>query len=636
MDSNFQVKITADLSEFYKSIQLAANALTKLDGVVRDVGKASDYASSSIGFKLGGATSDLGKKTKTATQDVDSLGNSIKKATSESNRGRLVAFAFGQVIRDAGFFSRDFGLGLLAISNNIPILIDQLVALSKVSDAVGSAISLVGSLITAGLTIWAYSSMAVKENKKSIDDYVSSLDDLREATLKGNIASDSELRSLNLLRIAAQDETFSKKERLKAVKELQDQFPDYYGNLSAETIMAGKDAAANRDLASAIKDVANAKAAEDLIKENRKIELIDIQKLISLQGEKISLEKQLADLAKSPTGISGSKTGENQKAKEAERVINNQIFEIEKQIVEVAKERNKARNNSKFLEERILNTLKEQKKVSVITGSYGEANKAASDLDKKLKDILIKLNGQTRDNLFKYVTSDAEVAEGKINSLLDLVEAFQKKLDSSSTTVSIDDQITEGPIIPVTPVVPFDIFTAKTKYDDAKKAVDELNNSVKSVVQTVGSDLVNAFTTMLETGTLSFGGIAKALTGMIKKLIAAAIAAAVLSMLLSSIFPGAKNTGFKDIFKMLSGLNLDSSKPMASGGIVSGPTRALVGEYPGARSNPEVVAPLDKLKSIIGSTSNNNQGGFVASTRISGNDLAIIVNRANKNRNGYY
>jgi hypothetical protein len=38
----------------------------------------------------------------------------------------------------------------------------------------------------------------------------------------------------------------------------------------------------------------------------------------------------------------------------------------------------------------------------------------------------------------------------------------------------------------------------------------------------------------------------------------------------------------------------------ADGGIVSGPTNALIGEYAGARSNPEVVAPLDKLKGMLG------------------------------------
>lgn len=66
----------------------------------------------------------------------------------------------------------------------------------------------------------------------------------------------------------------------------------------------------------------------------------------------------------------------------------------------------------------------------------------------------------------------------------------------------------------------------------------------------------------------------------------------------------------------------------ADGGIVSGPTLGLVGEYPGASTNPEVIAPLDRLKSLIGG--NNNDGGFIAETRISGRDLAIILNRYNK------
>ena len=38
----------------------------------------------------------------------------------------------------------------------------------------------------------------------------------------------------------------------------------------------------------------------------------------------------------------------------------------------------------------------------------------------------------------------------------------------------------------------------------------------------------------------------------------------------------------------------------AKGGIVSGPTIGLMGEYPGASSNPEVIAPLDKLTQIVG------------------------------------
>lgn len=39
--------------------------------------------------------------------------------------------------------------------------------------------------------------------------------------------------------------------------------------------------------------------------------------------------------------------------------------------------------------------------------------------------------------------------------------------------------------------------------------------------------------------------------------------------------------------------------PFAKGGVVSGPTLALVGEYAGASNNPEVIAPLDKLRTMI-------------------------------------
>jgi hypothetical protein len=66
----------------------------------------------------------------------------------------------------------------------------------------------------------------------------------------------------------------------------------------------------------------------------------------------------------------------------------------------------------------------------------------------------------------------------------------------------------------------------------------------------------------------------------------------------------------------------------ANGGIISGPTYGLMGEYPGASSNPEVVAPLDKLKDIIGG--GGNQGGTFV---LRGQDLLLSVNRAQKASN---
>ena len=72
------------------------------------------------------------------------------------------------------------------------------------------------------------------------------------------------------------------------------------------------------------------------------------------------------------------------------------------------------------------------------------------------------------------------------------------------------------------------------------------------------------------------------------------------------------------------------TKEFANGGIISGPTYGLMGEYPGAASNPEVVAPLDKLKDMIGG------GTGTLEARISGNDLLILMNKASRNNNNTF
>lgn len=69
---------------------------------------------------------------------------------------------------------------------------------------------------------------------------------------------------------------------------------------------------------------------------------------------------------------------------------------------------------------------------------------------------------------------------------------------------------------------------------------------------------------------------------------------------------------------------------LASGGLVTGPTMALVGEAAGTNaSNPEVVAPLDKLKGMINSGGTQQVEVF---GRISGNDIFISNQRGGMNR----
>lgn len=67
---------------------------------------------------------------------------------------------------------------------------------------------------------------------------------------------------------------------------------------------------------------------------------------------------------------------------------------------------------------------------------------------------------------------------------------------------------------------------------------------------------------------------------------------------------------------------------MAEGGIAFGPTTALVGEYQGAQANPEVIAPLNKLKGLL---KQDTQKVEVFGT-LKGNDIFLSNEIANTNR----
>ena len=68
---------------------------------------------------------------------------------------------------------------------------------------------------------------------------------------------------------------------------------------------------------------------------------------------------------------------------------------------------------------------------------------------------------------------------------------------------------------------------------------------------------------------------------------------------------------------------------LAEGGLAYGPTLAMVGDNRGANVDPEVVAPLSKLKNLIGGGNTNLYG------RISGDDIVISNSRAARDRNRY-
>ena len=168
--------------------------------------------------------------------------------------------------------------------------------------------------------------------------------------------------------------------------------------------------------------------------------------------------------------------------------------------------------------------------------------------------------------------------------------------------------------------------------DTTKQKFLQLALTSNMMGEQISGAFMMAFEAMAE-GENFFKSLIQGLVGLIKKLIAAALAAFVLSTLLGGMGIGGiekGSAGFKKLFGSLSGLG--GATKMANGGIVSSPTLGLMGEYPGARSNPEVIAPLDKLKGLIGNNGSNNVqvgGQFV----LKGQDLIVSLERATNNRN---
>lgn len=66
----------------------------------------------------------------------------------------------------------------------------------------------------------------------------------------------------------------------------------------------------------------------------------------------------------------------------------------------------------------------------------------------------------------------------------------------------------------------------------------------------------------------------------------------------------------------------------AKGGIAYGPTLGIFGEYAGASNNPEVIAPLDKLRGMLSDTGNTRFNGRVE-FKIKGRTLIGILDREN-------
>ncbi|MES5006071.1 hypothetical protein [Prevotella disiens] len=140
----------------------------------------------------------------------------------------------------------------------------------------GLSVAIVGLI-----ALWNKHNKATKDAAKAENDMVASM---RE----GSRSAAVQKAKLDILYKATQDNTKSLKERKVAVSNLQKQYPAYFGNMKTEAILAGKAAAAYRQLADDIIKAAMARAYE------KRIEKL-AERQADLELSKAGLEKYLHD-----------------------------------------------------------------------------------------------------------------------------------------------------------------------------------------------------------------------------------------------------------------------------------------------------------------------------------------------------
>ena len=170
--------------------------------------------------------------------------------------------------------------------------------------------------------------------------------------------------------------------------------------------------------------------------------------------------------------------------------------------------------------------------------------------------------------------------------------------------------------------------------EDLKMAFEvNFGQIAQTMAQNLGAAVVEGENLM---GALA-GTILSALGGLLQQMGAAAVAASQLATTFAIPIVGAA-AGLAAIAlgAILSGVGSKVQSggftAFANGGIVSGPVNALVGEYPGAKSNPEVIAPLNKLKNIIGEQGGGNNMNVSGEFVVRGQDLVVALQRADKTR----
>ena len=352
----------------------------------------------------------------------------VKPVIAGANLAGFALTNLGRVAQDAPF-------GFIGIQNNLNPLLESFQRLRAETGSNAAAFkalyaSLLGpagigialSLITSAISFYTLSQQrakkATKEAKDGNDDYIESLDAVTQSRLKGEGNAQKEITDLRTIYSVTQDATLSLKLRKEAVDELQAKYPDYFKNLSDESILNGKAKVSYDQLTTAIIATAKARAAQDLITKNSSQRLINEQKITDLEKERLSIKLKQDKIASEGIDEVSQTTRESAGIKSA-----NQLSSINGVLNKNLETQIQLKNDNKKIDEDNLNLTKsitaEILKGADVIGSFGTENSKSAD---KISDIYKQLAIELKQNPLAFGATNGEIVESNI-------ESYQKALE---------------------------------------------------------------------------------------------------------------------------------------------------------------------------------------------------------------
>lgn len=229
----------------------------------------------------------------TKIKELDaSMGVHARNVGNYASGWNGLSFSIQQVARELPALAISPQTFFLAISNNLPILADQLAltrqrvkelkaegqSFTPVWKQVIKSIISWQTLLVAGITVLTLYGKEITEwvgslfkGKQAFDAAKQAAEQFHATMTEGAISAQAEITKLDLLYRAATNVAKPYNERKKAVERLQEIYPAYFGNMSEEQVMVGNAISAYNNLRDAIIEAAQARAAQEVITEKAKV-----------------------------------------------------------------------------------------------------------------------------------------------------------------------------------------------------------------------------------------------------------------------------------------------------------------------------------------------------------------------------